>query len=212
MAGVAMNGQSGGHGQLDELSDECELEPHHKGSQVSISTLSNVASSGYQSFAAYSQSSSPVDLTNNNTNNNSSINAPPLAFTNPVYQHHHRPPRRPRQRSCSSSSEETPGGIGGADLSPEPSPNPRFPPGQRVPRTNPQCGGRPAAWRSNVPVNNPPHLQRQTLRGYTSTPSNGKFIFLLVFSLIVSPELYTVSTVQNRKPDRLQVKNTKIYM
>lgn len=215
MPGVAMNGQSGGHGQLDELSDECELEPHHKGSQVSISTLSNVASSGYQSFAAYSQSSSPVDLTNNNTNNNSSNNAPPLAFTNPVYQHHHRPPRRPRQRSCSSSSEETPGGIGGADLSPEPSPNPRFPPGQRVPRTNPQCGGRPAAWRSNAPVNNPPHLQRQTLRGYTSTPSNGKFIFLLgFFNFIVSSELYAVVYQLFRigMLTRFEVKKTKIYM
>lgn len=61
---------------LDEISDlfhyvdESE-EPsiNNKGSNVSISQLSNVASSGYQSFAAYSQSSSPVELTMNNQNN-----------------------------------------------------------------------------------------------------------------------------------------------
>ncbi|XP_054273191.1 ras GTPase-activating protein raskol isoform X2 [Macrosteles quadrilineatus] len=146
---------------LDELSDECELEPHHKGSQVSISTLSNVASSGYQSFAAYSQSSSPVDLTisANNANNNVPA-APPLAFTNPVYQHHHRPARRPRQRSCSSSSEDAPAA--------EPSPPPRIQLGLRAPRTNPHTG---PAWRSNVTIN--PHPPKQTLRTYTSTPSNG---------------------------------------
>lgn len=35
---------------------------HNNGSNISISALSNVASSGYQSFATYSQSSSPVEL------------------------------------------------------------------------------------------------------------------------------------------------------
>lgn len=180
LTGVGMNGNNG---QLDELSDECELEPHHKGSQVSISTLSNVASSGYQSFAAYSQSSSPVDLTitansnaNNNNNNNNNIStangAPPLAFTNPVYQHHHRPPRRARQRSCSSSSEEN-GINGGVDLSPEPSPTPRFPPGPRAPRTNPQCAGRSVAWRNNQPVNNAlMQMQHQQQRSYSNNNSN----------------------------------------
>ncbi|XP_046668232.1 ras GTPase-activating protein raskol-like isoform X4 [Homalodisca vitripennis] len=164
MTGVTINGNNG---QPDELSDDCELEPHHKGSQVSISTVSNVASSGYQSFAAYSQSSSPVDLNANNNGGVVAPPAPPLAFTNPVYQHH-RPPRR-RQRSCSSSSEDNPA-VGGA--SPDPSPTPRFPPGPRVPRTNPQCGGRPTTWRTNSAVNTS-HPQKQTLRGYPSNPANG---------------------------------------
>ncbi|KAK7086908.1 Disabled 2-interacting protein, partial [Halocaridina rubra] len=86
-----------------------ETETNMKGSQTSISQLSNVASSGYQSFA-YSQSSSPVDpsithhdAANNNAtgnNSNSSNNSgglhisphltppqhsAPLAFNNPMY-------------------------------------------------------------------------------------------------------------------------------
>ncbi|XP_075227066.1 ras GTPase-activating protein raskol isoform X3 [Lycorma delicatula] len=169
--GSAMVNGHGHHLNCDELSDDCcEIDGHHKGSQVSISTLSNVASSGYQSFAAYSQSSSPVDLTNNNNNNNNNNNtnnnsnnnnsnsnsnnnqvnntAPALAFANPVYQHHHRPPRRTRQHSCSSSSEEAGVGVG-SELSP---PTPRFPPGPRVPRTNPQCS---ISWRSNTPLGVP---------------------------------------------------------
>lgn len=59
---------------LDDISDllhyadEVEDVPNMKGSNVSISQLSNVASSGYQSFV-YSLSSSPIDLAvNNNTN------------------------------------------------------------------------------------------------------------------------------------------------
>lgn len=72
-----MNGNMANNSRLDDYSDECDLDTHRKGSQVSISTLSNVASSGYQSFAAYSQSSSPVDLSvnsNNSSNSNSSNN------------------------------------------------------------------------------------------------------------------------------------------
>lgn len=87
-----------------------ETEGNMKGSQTSISQLSNVASSGYQSFA-YSQSSSPVDpsithhdaannnaAANNNsnsTNNSSGMHisphmtppqlSAPLAFNNPMY-------------------------------------------------------------------------------------------------------------------------------
>ncbi|XP_042227710.1 ras GTPase-activating protein nGAP-like isoform X2 [Homarus americanus] len=86
-----------------------ETETNMKGSQTSISQLSNVASSGYQSFA-YSQSSSPVDpsITHHDAaNNNAAINssgssnnsggmhvsphmtppqlAAPLAFNNPMY-------------------------------------------------------------------------------------------------------------------------------
>ncbi|KAF4524723.1 hypothetical protein B566_EDAN014428, partial [Ephemera danica] len=62
----------------DNSSGEAE---NNKGSQLSISQLSNVASSGYQSFA-YSQSSSPVDPGCRPTK-------PALAFNNPVY---HMPP------------------------------------------------------------------------------------------------------------------------
>ena len=53
-----------------------------KGSQISISQLSNVASSGYQSFA-YSQSSSPVDPA---ISSQQQQGQQPLAFNNPVYQ------------------------------------------------------------------------------------------------------------------------------
>jgi len=151
VGGVTINGNH--HSQLDELSDECELEPHHKGSQVSISTLSNVASSGYQSYQAYSQSSSPVDLNvtaaNNANNNQVAAAAPALAFTNPVYQHHRR-----QRRPSTSSSEDIP------CVEPEPSPRPR------APRTNPQCGARPA-WRTTNNSHQPPP------RGYNNTPSNG---------------------------------------
>lgn len=152
-----MNGNLNGNGNLDEMSDllryaDDEMtEPVNNGSQISISQLSNVASSGYQSFA-YSQSSSPVDLTitNNNNNNNGThqivvnnnihASAAPLAFTNPVYHMDQRRQQVRRRHSCSSSSEEN--GTG-ADLSPTPStPTPpvnrRFP-GIRAPRTNPQC-------------------------------------------------------------------------
>uniref|UniRef100_A0A6A7FUG8 Ras GTPase-activating protein n=1 Tax=Hirondellea gigas TaxID=1518452 RepID=A0A6A7FUG8_9CRUS len=51
-----------------------DTETNMKGSQTSISQLSNIASSGYQSFA-YSQSSSPVDpVITDVTNNNNNVN------------------------------------------------------------------------------------------------------------------------------------------
>ncbi|XP_073970020.1 ras GTPase-activating protein raskol isoform X4 [Rhodnius prolixus] len=153
---IGMNG----HGHIDDLSD-CELDPQHKGSQVSISTLSNVASSGYQSFAAYSQSSSPVDLTtpanNNNNNNNGNNNAavlmngvnangtPPLAFANPVYQQHIRSPRRVERRCRSSSSSDGEPDISGSSLLGSTGPAVTNGglvagrPAPRLPRTNPQC-------------------------------------------------------------------------
>lgn len=133
---------------------DVEMDQQQKGSQMSISTLSNVASSGYQSFAAYSQSSSPVDLTNNNkpplANGNAAL--PPLAFVNPVYQHHHHHhhhhhhQRKQRPRSCSSSEDEnTPINDKIAQVAP------RFLPPHRAPRTNPQCNGggmaRSLAWK-----------------------------------------------------------------
>jgi len=136
-------------------SDVEEIDQQQKGSQMSISTLSNVASSGYQSFAAYSQSSSPVDLTNNNSKPplaNSNAALPPLAFVNPVYQHHHHHhhhhhhQRKQRPRSCSSSEDEnTPVNDKVAQVAP------RFLPPHRAPRTNPQCNGggmaRSLAWK-----------------------------------------------------------------
>ncbi|XP_034951052.1 ras GTPase-activating protein raskol isoform X3 [Chelonus insularis] len=125
-----INNNTGTNGNLDEISDllryaddEVSESKSQKGSQISISQLSNVASSGYQSFAAYSQSSSPVDLSNNA--NAHIINAAPLAFANPVYHmetNHGRSNRRD-----SSSSDERDGssnggveGIKGVDLSPSP--------------------------------------------------------------------------------------------
>ncbi|XP_078045811.1 ras GTPase-activating protein raskol isoform X3 [Augochlora pura] len=120
------------NGNLDELSDllryaddEVSESKSQKGSQISISQLSNVASSGYQSFAAYSQSSSPVDLSSNNANAHI-LSAAPLAFANPVY---HMEPNHGRSgRRGSSSSEERDGsgggveGVRGVDLSPSPPP------------------------------------------------------------------------------------------
>ncbi|XP_076281176.1 ras GTPase-activating protein raskol isoform X2 [Lasioglossum baleicum] len=120
------------NGNLDELSDllryaddEVSESKSQKGSQISISQLSNVASSGYQSFAAYSQSSSPVDLSSNNANAHI-LSAAPLAFANPVY---HMEPNHGRSgRRGSTSSEERDGigggveGVRGVDLSPSPPP------------------------------------------------------------------------------------------
>ncbi|XP_024080981.1 probable Ras GTPase-activating protein isoform X2 [Cimex lectularius] len=149
------------NGHIDDLSD-CELDAQHKGSQVSISTLSNVASSGYQSFAAYSQSSSPVDLTtpsnsNNNNNNNTSgtqnavngtsnSSAPPLAFNNPVYQQQIRSPRRVQRRSSSSSSSDgQPEVVANDEVITASRPAPR------LPRTNPSAPPpRSHVWRSNA--------------------------------------------------------------
>ncbi|XP_015434231.1 PREDICTED: probable Ras GTPase-activating protein [Dufourea novaeangliae] len=120
------------NGNLDELSDllryaddEVSESKSQKGSQISISQLSNVASSGYQSFAAYSQSSSPVDLSSNNANAHI-LSAAPLAFANPVY--HMEPNHGRNGRRGSSSSEERDGsgggveGVRGVDLSPSPPP------------------------------------------------------------------------------------------
>lgn len=137
------------HHQLNHTNghnSDVEMDQQQKGSQMSISTLSNVASSGYQSFAAYSQSSSPVDLTNNNNkpplaNGNAAL--PPLAFVNPVYQHHHHhhhhhhhDRKQQLPRSCSSSEDETtPVNDKISQVAP------RFLPPHRAPRTNPQCNG-----------------------------------------------------------------------
>nr|XP_012145044.1 PREDICTED: disabled homolog 2-interacting protein isoform X5 [Megachile rotundata] len=120
------------NGNLDELSDllryaddEVSESKSQKGSQISISQLSNVASSGYQSFAAYSQSSSPVDLSSNNANAHI-LNAAPLAFANPVYHMESNHGRNGRRGSSSSEEREGSGGgvegVRGVDLSPSPPP------------------------------------------------------------------------------------------
>ncbi|XP_043276483.1 disabled homolog 2-interacting protein isoform X4 [Venturia canescens] len=120
-----------GNGNLDEFSDllryaddEASESKSQKGSQISISQLSNVASSGYQSFAAYSQSSSPVDLSNNA--NPHILNAAPLAFANPVYHMESGHVRSGRRGSSSSEEREGGGveGVRGVDLSPSPPPPP----------------------------------------------------------------------------------------
>ncbi|XP_020710215.2 ras GTPase-activating protein raskol isoform X5 [Athalia rosae] len=120
------------NGNLDELSDllryaddEVSESKSQKGSQISISQLSNVASSGYQSFAAYSQSSSPVDLTNNA--NAHILNSAPLAFANPVYHMETTHGRNGRRGSTSSEERDVGGGVEGVrgvDLSPSPPPQP----------------------------------------------------------------------------------------
>uniref|UniRef100_T1IJS3 Serine/threonine-protein phosphatase 1 regulatory subunit 10 n=1 Tax=Strigamia maritima TaxID=126957 RepID=T1IJS3_STRMM len=86
---------NGNHNYLDTLcfvDDENTHQTDAKGSQTSISQISNVASSGYQSFA-YSQSNSPIDpsinqennnLINRHANNNNMLQ--PLAFANPMYR------------------------------------------------------------------------------------------------------------------------------
>lgn len=120
------------NGNLDELSDllryaddEVSESKSQKGSQISISQLSNVASSGYQSFAAYSQSSSPVDLSSNNANAHI-LNAAPLAFANPVYHMESNHGRNGRRGSSSSEERDGSGGgvegVRGVDLSPSPPP------------------------------------------------------------------------------------------
>ncbi|XP_054715023.1 ras GTPase-activating protein nGAP-like isoform X2 [Uloborus diversus] len=82
--------QCNGLSSDDAANTSGEMEvSNHKGSQISISQLSNVASSGYQSFP-YSQSSSPVDpeLQHDNVKSQSAIvngHTPPLAFNNPMY-------------------------------------------------------------------------------------------------------------------------------
>ncbi|KAK9304901.1 hypothetical protein QLX08_003853 [Tetragonisca angustula] len=120
------------NGNLDELSDllryaddEVSESKSQKGSQISISQLSNVASSGYQSFAAYSQSSSPVDLSSNNANAHI-LSAAPLAFANPVYHMESNHGRNGRRGSSSSEERDGSGGgvegVRGVDLSPSPPP------------------------------------------------------------------------------------------
>ena len=76
------------------------------GDQMSVGQLSNVASSGYQSFAGgYSQSSSPIDSETQTTSQTQ-----PLSFANPLFGHLNagsslnRSKASPRQRSPSTSS------------------------------------------------------------------------------------------------------------
>jgi hypothetical protein len=82
------------------------------GDQLSVGKISNVASSGYQSFTQYSQSSSPTEVTttDSNSNPNPHPQTQPLSFANPLFGHigtsplNGRTPHTNRPRSPSSSS------------------------------------------------------------------------------------------------------------
>ena len=98
-------------GQNSSLEMEC---PTTNGSQISISQLSTVASSGYQSFG-YSQSSSPVEIGNQGEMTREVTRSPiihypmqPLSFSNPLYRHqqlsqqprrHHHHHHHPHQQT-----------------------------------------------------------------------------------------------------------------
>lgn len=74
----------------DEDVHNSSMDSDHNmnGSQISISQLSTIASSGYQSFG-YSQSSSPIDPNTQDFSKSHSSHAhlQPLSFSNPVYRH-----------------------------------------------------------------------------------------------------------------------------
>ncbi|XP_060064301.1 ras GTPase-activating protein nGAP-like isoform X7 [Ylistrum balloti] len=82
----------------DQQNSSMELEHNMNGSQMSISQISTIASSGYQSFG-YSQSNSPVESSNQQDGNNRDYSSKspsghhhpmqPLSFSNPMYRHIH---------------------------------------------------------------------------------------------------------------------------
>lgn len=91
---------------MDEEGHHSSLDMEYQGpngSQISISQLSNVGSSGYQSFG-YSQSSSPVETTSQSEARDPSkspvINYPlqPLSFSNPLYRHQQLAQHNKQQR------------------------------------------------------------------------------------------------------------------
>ncbi|XP_067661735.1 ras GTPase-activating protein nGAP-like isoform X2 [Haliotis asinina] len=96
----------------DQQNSSMELEPITHGSQMSISQMSTVASSGYQSFG-YSQSNSPVDPANQPEYCREITKSPiihypmqPLSFSNPLYKHQQKSSRGstpPSIRHVSSS-------------------------------------------------------------------------------------------------------------
>ncbi|KAK3087737.1 hypothetical protein FSP39_010003, partial [Pinctada imbricata] len=98
-----VNAAEGNHGDYIDLisfidddpqNSSMELEQNINGSQISISQISTVASSGYQSYG-YSQSSSPVESTSNrlelsrdlNKSPSTQSSLQPLSFSNPMYRH-----------------------------------------------------------------------------------------------------------------------------
>ena len=98
-----VNAAEGNHGDYIDLiqfidddpqNSSMELDQNINGSQMSISQISTVASSGYQSYG-YSQSSSPVESTTNtsefhrdfNKSPSTQSNLQPLSFSNPMYRH-----------------------------------------------------------------------------------------------------------------------------
>lgn len=90
----------------DPQNSSMELEQNANGSQMSISQMSTLASSGYQSFG-YSQSSSPVDSQEHGMNHDrtkSPSQVQPLSFSNPVYRHHKSSQSTPSPMYQASSS------------------------------------------------------------------------------------------------------------
>ncbi|XP_041369244.1 ras GTPase-activating protein nGAP-like isoform X3 [Gigantopelta aegis] len=97
----------------DTQNSSMELEQNTNGSQMSISQISTVASSGYQSFG-YSQSNSPVDATTHSEYCREITKSPvvqypmqPLSFSNPLYRHQQNVSRgaTPRLTRDTSSSD-----------------------------------------------------------------------------------------------------------
>ncbi|XP_064615899.1 ras GTPase-activating protein nGAP-like isoform X3 [Liolophura sinensis] len=97
----------------EDQNSSMELERDMRGSQMSISQLSTIASSGYQSFG-YSQSSSPVENhahgdAGRDTSKSPSVAMQPLSFSNPVYRHQLlNSHRRVTNMSTSSTSSPPP--------------------------------------------------------------------------------------------------------
>lgn len=81
----------------EECNTSIDMEQNGNGSQMSISQVSTIASSGYQSFG-YSQSSSPIDNDRHHdrsveplkSSHNNYTHSTPLSFSNPMYRHTHR--------------------------------------------------------------------------------------------------------------------------
>ena len=101
-----------GHEEVQNSS--LEMENNMDGS--SVGQLSNMASSGYQSFG-YSQSSSPIDplVQQHDVTRSPSLATTPLSFSNPLFRHSNQSTPIQQQRSqsllkrtssCSSLSDE----------------------------------------------------------------------------------------------------------
>ena len=127
--------------------------------QVSVSQLSTVASSGYQSIG-YSQSNSPVDTLNDRHEGGVAVNQAPLSFSNPLFGHckvetesvYRSPPTAPQDKVFRSPSSSSLSSDDGASRNNTPS---AF-------HTHPKYNGSPASSHSRSPM--PAHkLQLRSL-------------------------------------------------